>query len=523
MSLKRTVNLEWWKHEPGVLGVSRQGIGPDGTVILGMRDPLTPRTYSLITYVRDKTMDPISSASEPFTMETIHRLEAVPGAPFVLARTDQELYFVRFSGGRVDRTTFQPGRGMHFHDLSTAANNSRRSVAVLTQDRTGTSHTLCAAEARDTLMPLWTRTWSRPVNCVAVSPNGNWFAVGFEDGGVTLLDRRRKPYWDHLGLSVAAIVALVVDDNGSVVILNGFSNVKRLNETDGSVRWRVLLSIDENTVISPNSSPQYLLASNSTTRVIAATVAGTVTSTSGEQSLVSKYLLLDGENGGAFWENALPSLATGIAVSHNSNFVALTTRNGDIMVLSTAGAAVSTGSSTRNIARGEALLSEATKLVRAGQFFDALPLLDQAMKLNPANTDIASIYDDVRWQLRENVMAMTTKVSPDLLNIVIKALNILPFDEKMTVRRNALVRLLSEKWVSEGHHALDDARFDEAINYYLKALDLEQGNLEARSGLKLSQFGLAEKLRADAAKATKAKNYNEAMAALGENQRDASR
>jgi tetratricopeptide (TPR) repeat protein len=136
------------------------------------------------------------------------------------------------------------------------------------------------------------------------------------------------------------------------------------------------------------------------------------------------------------------------------------------------------------------------------------------LKADPTHVDAASAYEEIKWQLRDFVLGCTTKVSADSLNIVDKALMVIPHDEKLTVRRNALNRLLTEQWTGEGQIALDDERFLEAISCFLKALDLDQANVDARSGLKRAHVRQSEQLRLEAAQALSEKNYVKAASFL---------
>ena len=188
----QSVNLEWHKQEPGLLALGRHCVSDSGQVATALRDNLAPRTYCLMQYTGDSHAGVDAVCGATFTMETVRRVETLAEGGFALAVTDHDLYFMNTSSPIIDRTAYQPGRGMSFVDVALAAHDPRHTFAILSVDRTGENFTLSTAEGGESLVALWSKAWVTPIVSLAISSDGEYIAVGREDGAIILVKSSKK-------------------------------------------------------------------------------------------------------------------------------------------------------------------------------------------------------------------------------------------------------------------------------------------------------------------------------------------
>ncbi len=489
MTRVQSVNLEWHKLEPGILGIGRHSVSDTGEIVAAFRDNLAPRSYCLSRYVGNGRGEADTEVGATFTMETIRHIELLPQGGLALAITDTDLYFMNTSSVLIDRTTYQPGRGMMFVDIALAASDPRHSFAILSMERTGDNYSVAAAEGTDSLNSLWSKTWMVPVTAIAISQNGEWFASGLGNGGVVLLDRNRQVVWEQLPDTEVeeqrGIASVCADNDGSVTAVDVSGCIRRYASEDGHALWHFLLPHGPRREGVHIQNTVYSVAVDIATRVVAATGVAYGVPRAGKQLVEASYSLIDGDLGNCLWHDRLPSAATGVAVSPNGQFVAVSCRAGDLIELSVRMSA-QTGfrATSHQFAIAQAMFDEARAAAEAGQFAEAMPLLEEALALNPTHANATILFDEVTWHLRDTAMSTTTEVTEANLDAVEATLRLMPHDEKLTIRRNALARLLADKWCNEAAEMDEEGREDEAIMLLVRALEHDKNNLEIRMALK---------------------------------------
>ncbi|HEY3329749.1 MAG TPA: hypothetical protein VGK19_07000 [Capsulimonadaceae bacterium] len=498
MTRVQAVNLEWHLVEPGLLGIGRHSLSNSGAIATAFRDSLAARTYCLVRYTDTSHGDAEAEIGGTFAMEAIRALQVLPQGGFALAVTDDDLYFMETSSVLIGRTTYQPGRGMMFVDIDLAASDHRRTFIILSMDRTGDNYTVSAAEGGDSLVSLWAKTWMIKVTAIAVSANGEWFATGLANGSVVLMDRARQIAWESIpdadDESRPSIASLCVDSQGSVIVVDDSGEVRRHASAHGHVMWRSMLpeaQPDNHQLIAS----KYSVAASATTSVIAVTSIQQTTTKTGKPVAEANYAILDGESGSTVWNDRLPSAPSGVAVAPNGKTVAISCRAGDLISFSVKLSRENgLRSTTHQFALAQAMFEEARAAADAGQFTEALPLLDEALALNPTHSGATVLFDDVVWHLRSDVMKRTTEVTRENLAEVEIALKLIPYDEKLTVRRNALARLLAEKLSTEAMALDAEGREDEAIRLFVEAVNLDKNSFDVRLALKNLQDKYIRKL-----------------------------
>ena len=231
-----------------------------------------------------------------------------------------------------------------------------------------------------------------------------------------------------------------------------------------------------------------------------------------KQAIESRYLLIDGNEGAPCWEDHLPSPVTGISISPAGEFAALSCRNGDISLLSVRfvdSARIGTTGYRPNAF--QQYYEGAKEAAEHGDNETALSLINDALRVNPGSALAAALHDDATWQIRETVMSESTNVSVESLRIVEHALSLLPFDERLTVRRNALARLLSEKLCQEALELDQDGQEESAISLLLKSIEADETNMDVRIALKETQDRLVARLFGLSQSALAANKHEEAL------------
>lgn len=518
MSKIQTFDLEWTKSEPGLLPIGKHAISDDGTVSSALRDSLAPKSYCLVSHRANGRGDVETLMGASFSMESVRRVETHTSGRLSIALTDTGLSFMNTSSLLVDQSTFEAGRGMVFLDIALAGSDPRRTIAILSMNRSGDGYTLSAAEGADTLVSLWTKTWPDAITAIAISANGSWIAVGLNNGGAALLNRDRKVIWEYVPQEQnkpTPIASICVDCDGRVASVDDNGDVRRHTAMNGSVIWRYRLAHPLKSRMPTIQTALYHIASDSATRVIAAAALYYGTPSTTAQLVDSHYTLIDGEVGDTVWHDDLDSPATGVSVSPNAGYVCLSTRDGGLTTLSVKILQESgLMSSGHEFAMAQTLYEEARYAADNGEINQAIPLLEEALRLNPTHTNATVLFDEVIWHIREETLATTTQITEDSLRKVDAALEIAPHDEKLTIRRNALARLVAEQSCAIAAQLVSDGREDEGMALIKRALSLDRHNVDMRIGLKNFQDKYIGRLYQESQSLLEKQMHEEAIALL---------
>jgi tetratricopeptide (TPR) repeat protein len=304
-----------------------------------------------------------------------------------------------------------------------------------------------------------------------------------QDGNLNMLDRRRQVLWSYTSSENRAIAAMAVDDEGGVTVIDELGEVRRHEGREGRVLWRLPLESSLGPGLE-TSVLQLHLASDAHSSVIAVTTVR-YNLAHREEVAPAHYYLLDGKLGACIWEDHLPSPSTGIAVSSSGVHTAISCRGGEIMLLSMNPVHDRGKHAHHRSLAIQTLCEKAYRAAERNRYDLVIGLMAEALNEDPANVVAASLYDEAVWCVREQAMENSTQVRHESLKKVEAALKLLPHDEHLTIRRNALARLLAERYVREGQ-ARDRGELQEekSIECYRKALDLDRSSIDARFGLR---------------------------------------
>jgi tetratricopeptide (TPR) repeat protein len=434
--------------------------------------------YELHTLANGHTR-PDAEPAGSIAMDGIRRLEFIPHGQMAAALTDKEFYFVRLHPNGPEQFPYLPGKGLVFLDAAVACSDPRRTLAFVLQDRSTASFTLTAAEAKDKLTPIWAKSWNHPISCIAISADGDWLAVGHANGAISLLDRGRRMRWEYAGATGRPISSLAVDCAGSVVAADPAGEVRRHEAHEGGVIWRAQLSEHGAPDQAQGARVSYRVTLDRNSRIIG--VAMAVLTQNATDFDGSRYYLFDGATGAVLWDDSIGPRPTGIAISPSGEFMAISTLSSlQLFSIKLNGKRTE---KTPVLPGQKSAVEKARKEAVDGRYFASLPILLEALDANPTNIEAAALHEEVAWALRESVMELTTQTTPESLAMVEAALRLLPHNEKLTVRRNALARILASKRFDEAERLVSLGQYRDAIAAYQESLRLDTSFIESRRGI----------------------------------------
>jgi tetratricopeptide (TPR) repeat protein len=428
-----------------------------------------------------------------------------------MAVTGSDLYCIDATSPQIDHAVYQPSEGSRFVDTMLAGADKRRTFALLSTTLRGGVYTLSTAEYSPEMETLWSHDFTG-ATAISVSSDGEFFAVGLNTGGVTLLSRTGEMIWQyHSSLASSAsnaISSLSVDHTGTVLSVNGSSLVHKHEAKTGKILWKQTLPLLTQSLSKNGSSAIFDLASDRLSDVIAVTG---YCYNDGDNA-ASQYAILNGSDGFIVWQDSLDSIPSGVAVSNNGDHICVSTLSGDLYKFDTQlSRHISSFAVPHKVAMAQTLFEEAQTALSAGQVGEATPLLGQVLSLNPIHISAVLLYEEATWRLREETLASTTNVSEKSLEAVEQALKSMPYDEKLTVRRNALARLLSEQYASQAAEFVSQSREEEAIDLLYKAIAYDSLNVDLRNALKTVQDRFVTRLSEESQSMLARQMYQEAM------------
>jgi tetratricopeptide (TPR) repeat protein len=502
-SANGTVNLDWIRRYDGILGIGAHAISDEAHAAILAKDSSAHRTYGLLRLEEGEgDAGPQVSRSKSFTLEAIHYSGSSPKGDFLYVLTDNDVYFIlQEDGGPAGRSSLQARHGEMFLDLQVSGIDRRRTAVVLTQDRGSTSYTVTCLDAdeQSRIRPVWSKSWTDPIHCVAISSDGEYVAFGQWNGSVTLMNRQRRIVWTYASSEDSPVLAVAVDEHGSVFALDT-GGVKRHDSDDGSILWRLPLPIDGQ--IAQDRLPRAYISVDMQARIA---VCG-INTIDVDNTPIGLALAVSGTTGDIIWDEMTSAAITGVAVAPGGKWCMISCRGGELLMLSmsllaTPRQKLQALASTSAAARAQELFAAAQAAFAQREFAETLKLLAQVFAHDPAMYGAGSLYDEAAWQLRETVMSTTKTISAKSLATVELALELLPYEEKLIARRNALARLIADQISREAAHCVEDGRLEDAIGKYLEALTIEPGQSDLRNSLRAACDQLAILLlkQADAA------------------------
>ncbi len=503
------VNLDWIRHYEGSLGIGAHSVADNGAIGFLTRDPVAFRTYRLIYLQQGGANGPEETKRAGFTLETVQRAECPPEGDCAYVLTENDVYFVRQDRSLVRRSSLQARHGDLFLDLKSAGSDPKHSAVVLTQDRASTSFSVTYLEAEDSVKPFWSKAWSDPVACTAISCDGNYVAVGQKNGNITLINRQKRVVWVYSATDEHAVLSMALDQTGNVFAIDSSGALKRHEFADGSITWRISAPVGQ-MPLKTNLSGNILCVDGEGSTVFCCSN----TLDDFAQTSHSSYIVLKGSTGVILFEEKLTSAATGAAISPSGNFASISCRNGDLILMrvdKVAGKATVSMSAGMPRDSASELLVQANRAYHARNFPKALSLVHEIFHIEPALIEAGALYDDISWNLRESVMSETRSISHESLAKVESALELLPHDEKLTIRRNALARLLAESLATDALELVHDNQHEAAMAKYVEALQIDRSQTEIRHALRSATDQLSLLLLKDADAAFHEERFTDAI------------
>ncbi|HEX5323782.1 MAG TPA: hypothetical protein VFW40_08350 [Capsulimonadaceae bacterium] len=518
MTAIQSIHLLWQREAEGVLGLPKHAVADNGTVAVAVRDNPQDHAIQIFDYELHRLANgharPDAEPAGQISIEGIRKLEFAPHGQIATAISDKGLSFIRFEQGEPALFPYMPGRGLIFLDSAIACADPRWTLAFLMQDRASNSFTLTVAEGKEKLTPIWAKSWNAPLSTVAISADGDWLAIGHANGGISLLDRGRRLRWEYISATGRPVLSLAVDSSGSVLVADSIGEIRRHEPTEGAILWRGQLAEMDDDLRAPGTKINYRISTDKDAQIAGVAMAVMAKPMPNGQPEVSRYFVIDGASGDILWEEDLSSRPTGIALSPSGEFMAISTL-ADLRSFSIRRTETKVYEAPARTTKRD-LLQRARKETVEGHYFAALPLLAEVLESDPANVEAALLHEEVSWQVREAVMELTTQSTRESLAMVEAALLLLPHSEKLTVRRNALARILATKHYEEGERLAAVSRFENAIAQYREAIALDAGAIDARRGILKAEERMLKGVLQKVQTAISEAKWDEAQALLAE-------
>ena len=231
MASIRTVNMLWEKKIRGAYPASRYALDDAGTLTLAVPRPLESRTYDLTRLAVDGSAEVRAS----FSVETLLRLEVGAEADSCIGMTSDDLYLFHTGG----KNRFLADRQILYIDAALSADG--RCLATGFSDKAGASFALGYGEIGGRV--AWLRESDVPIGAVAISRDGNYLALGADNGTLWLVDKARRDVWEFgqdepiraLACSADGMAVAYGTANGGVGLIDGEGSRKWEARLDGEV------------------------------------------------------------------------------------------------------------------------------------------------------------------------------------------------------------------------------------------------------------------------------------------------
>jgi tetratricopeptide (TPR) repeat protein len=476
------VNLLYLRKARGIAPLSRYAVQDDGSVVASVPDEMEVRTFHVVRFdTRGR-----SQIIETYNVETLRRTEIGASGQSYLGTTDDDLYLFRDSR----KSRFLPDRRASYTDVALNASGQRFATAFC--DMLASGHALALGDSNGRL--LWTKDIAFPVARIAVDREGQFIAVGGENGDLVVLDAARNTRMRHLTeVPICAVATIGLERT----VFAGGGGVG-LVDTDGKLLWFAEL-LGDPLEIAMDQSGQTVA------------VLLRLDETSGRLVFLSA-------DGLPTWDIDFDeSRPTGISFSANGRFAAVSLRDGTLSVYELHfGERVAA-------ADAEQILSEARTAQDAGNLTAAVELLRSRLAAVPSDTRACKALSEVLSDLRErsivaagNAEAVGDFREADSRFAEISAM--LPVDAEIT----ALRRELRVRWDiaarKAGQEAVAAGNGPLAEQHYLEAIEADPLDASARVLLADARHTAAEGALARGRSLIAVGRFTEAIDALTEAQ-----
>jgi tetratricopeptide (TPR) repeat protein len=452
------VNLLWQKRFRGLLPISSGALDDDGSLTFARPDELEVRTYQIVSADASGQIQSRGAIS----VETMAQLEMAARGAAMLGATDDDLYLFRDG----NKTRLMPGRRLTFDDISISG-GGERFMAGFT-DMMVSTHTIAMCDGTGKV--AWTKDVDGTVSRVAISADGSRVLAGSEEGSVLGFDAGRVPLFE-LTLD-EPITALGLSPDGGTALVGTRAGTLAACDEEGGVTWRA-------TVGSP-----ILGVSLSADGVVGAAIAG---------DAGGGLVFCTDAAGEPTWEHEVDARPTGISLSPNGRFLAVSLADGRLLGFSLR----PTLSGRAAVGSGKAS-AEARCAWEAGERERACRLLRDALLASP--DDVAACEQLVLWEaelvgehLAEAEAHLAAGEVDGALDRLAAASAVDPYDARVPAAgvglRSRAVQLLRDRAAA--------AEPEVAIDLWNALLALDAKHLEARRALGEVQLRWATRLAAE--------------------------
>jgi tetratricopeptide (TPR) repeat protein len=477
------VNLLWQKRFRGLLPLAAGALADDGSLTFVRPDELEARTYQIVGADAGGRLEIRGTLS----VETVTKIALAPGGDSLIGATDDDLYL--FREGRKSR--LMPGRRLTFDDVALARDGLRFVVAFA--DMMFAAHTVALCDMSGKI--AWTKDLDVPVTRVAISGEGRHLVVGSEPGRVFGFDAGRTLVYESvLDLPIAA---LGMSETGAACVVGATDGSLAGLDEEGGIVWRASVGLPViDTALSGDGSYAFAVAGDATGGLLVGIASGDA----------------GGDVGTPVWEHELESRPTGVAVSPNGRFLAVSLADGRLMTFaldpqeraggwgrSFAGGAAQQSAGTGRPG-GPSGLDLARAAWEAGDREKARTMARKLLEATPA--DVAVCEALIAWEAElvgavlAEAESMAAAGDPaGALERLREAEAIDPADARIAAARAALT---ARALALLGDRATACAEPEEAVEAWQAVLALDFKNLEARRRLGEAHARCAERLVAEA-------------------------
>ncbi len=369
MNAIRTVNLLWERKARGAYPASPHSLANDGTVLRALPRPLESRAYDLSRVAPNESVQ----TGGYFSAETLMKLDIAGDADTALGMTADDIYLFRNGG----KTRFMGDQQYNYLDAALDAGG--RTLAVSYCDVAGTHFGLVCGNTSGRV--AWRRESEAAIAAVSVSRDGDFIVYGAEDGAIACVSAGMSDIWNFE--QAEPIRAVAISEDGNFAAYGTADGAVGLIEGGGARRWEARF---------PGEIAALALSGDGG---LCAVIVHPKEGGAG-----AKLACLT-ENGQIGWEYGADKRLLRVSVSPNGLYVAAGSRDGTATVYEIVPSEL-TGQSV-SAAQEEAAAQRAEKLEKGGDLPGAIQVLQEALRIFPANDTLCAQLNSVQvlWRVAQ--------------------------------------------------------------------------------------------------------------------------
>ncbi len=380
----------------GHLPVTRFSVSADGSVMLATPDKDQSRLYHLGMMSHTGDWGEISD----FSVEKLAAWDISASGDTFIAATDDVLYV--FRGGQ--KTRLLTDRRDSYLAASITADGE--SFAVASSDLLQSAYGVTLASTDGT--GVRTKDLQLTLTCAQISPDGSCVAAGSEEGVVVLLSSDRQVIWEFdAGEPISTVC--IPSSSGPVIVGTRSGTLMAIEEAekkweaggDGPVTACTATLDGRLVVAARNAVGACLVPPCAPANAVGACLVppggddhvpdgsvdraaqGTPLQPPGDGDMHAVECLSD--DGRPLAEFTAPSAVTSVACSDDGRYVAVSCRDGSLLVFEIQGRS----SRMADAQRASDLYANALAMAERGDLDDAVPALVRTLELDPRNADAA--------------------------------------------------------------------------------------------------------------------------------------